>query len=405
MKKIRLALCATAVFLGLALSLQAHVYGTFLLKPLEILWSDGIDNLGFQYPRMSKKQDSPSYDGEKKHIALGTGITMKYIERGTPNGKTLLFLHGYTDTSRSFERVIQELMEFNGGLHILVPDLRGHGESSMPHYSETANGFEISNFTADILDFINQLNLKEVVLVGHSMGSIIAQEIALMHPEKISSLILMGTFANTKENPMVQDFLLKDLIKAEWGRILHTKFGEDWRNTSYLLTPKYLGDDVVTFLKENWVVEAYAPETFLETVYLETIATPFGTWFGALESIAAVDNTTKLRNLAVPTLVLWGNDDTIFPESPDQSELKLILEECSQKNAVPMYFKTYISPLETHSEIGHNFHWGIPHIVAMDIGSFVKIGKPIVHTLTDLKNRKGTISQPYSKVQFWGVGD
>src|SRR5688572_33355692 len=73
------------------------------------------------------------FNRQKRVIELNTGICMKYIDTGNPNGTPLVLLHGYTDTSRSFQLLIQDLLRINRNIRIIAPDLRGHGETSMPN--------------------------------------------------------------------------------------------------------------------------------------------------------------------------------------------------------------------------------------------------------------------------------
>src|SRR5690606_30259818 len=135
-----------------------------------------------------------------------TGIEMTYIEEGNPHGDALILLHGYTDTSRSFKNVVNEILLLNNNLRIIVPDLRGHGGTSMPSFSKK-NDFKMQYFAADILDLMIQKNISSAHFVGHSMGNIIVQEIANSNPGKVQSIILLGAFVNGKKNKAIQEYL------------------------------------------------------------------------------------------------------------------------------------------------------------------------------------------------------
>lgn len=65
-------------------------------------------------------------------IRLSTEITMSYREMGPRDGSPVFLLHGYTDSSRSWELVLPVLHRLLPGSDIIVPDLRGHGQTSMP---------------------------------------------------------------------------------------------------------------------------------------------------------------------------------------------------------------------------------------------------------------------------------
>ena len=72
------------------------------------------------------------FSGPKCQARLSTDITMRYREIGRQNRDAVFLLHGYTDSSRSWERVAPLLHRLPPGADIIIPDLRGHGDSSMP---------------------------------------------------------------------------------------------------------------------------------------------------------------------------------------------------------------------------------------------------------------------------------
>ncbi|WP_419212075.1 alpha/beta fold hydrolase [Maribacter sp. X9] len=82
-------LIATGILLSLSLGIQTHASGLFKTD----------DATG----EILLKKDSTIVN--KKSIALSTGIQMEYREAGNSDGRTIVLIHGYTDTSRSFENV------------------------------------------------------------------------------------------------------------------------------------------------------------------------------------------------------------------------------------------------------------------------------------------------------------
>src|SRR5450755_2832055 len=73
-----------------------------------------------------------AFDGPKCSIQLSTGITMRYVEVGPRDGPTLFLLHGYTDTSRSWELVVPVLHKLLPGWASIAPALCASGQSSLP---------------------------------------------------------------------------------------------------------------------------------------------------------------------------------------------------------------------------------------------------------------------------------
>ena len=356
MENMKSTLIMTGLVLGFALVMQTY--------------ATGLSKIDSDVHSKALKDAIPIV---KKSILLSTGIQMKYREAGNPDGRTILLIHGYTDTSRSFEKVMEELLEKDPNLRLIAPDLRGHGESSMPTPSNS-NAFEISDITEDLLDFMKLKNISKVDLVGHSMGSVIAQEIALKHPKKVVSLTMIGALMNGKKNSAIQDFLMPELI-GKWEQQLRGRFGTDWKIKSYSLTPKDLGEEATTFLKENWVTDADSNPSLLKTIYLETIEIPLATWIGALKALSEVDNSQRMKKLKVPTLIIWGSGDDLTTKL-DQDRLLSSCEAAYERNATPIYFRSYRGDGSGSSLPGHNMHWGNAKKVASDILEFMGSSSP-----------------------------
>ena len=304
----------------------------------------------------------------KKGVKLSTGISMKYLEFGSENEETIVLLHGYTDTSRSYKDVIQGIQKIKPKFRIICPDLRGHGDSSLPTNYED---FRIEDFSNDILALMNHKNVSKFHLVGHSFGGMIAQDIAVNHPERIESLILISTLSDATINSAINDFLMEALIFGQWKSQLIANFGSEWKDKSYQLTTNYLGEEVLNFLKENWVTEDRANSVLINEIYQETINTPLATWFETLNHISQFHISSKLEHLKVPTLVIWGADDELMPNNPDQSRLKSNLKSAYQNHQTPVFYKTYSKSDTDDLHFGHNLHWAIPNEIANDIIGFI----------------------------------
>ena len=90
------------------------------MKPVRVTLLLIISTFAFGQNKYSE------YRNVKKTIELNTGIRMSYIDKGDQRGKPLILLHGYTDTSRSFQLLIEELLKIRTDIRIIAPDLRGH---------------------------------------------------------------------------------------------------------------------------------------------------------------------------------------------------------------------------------------------------------------------------------------
>ncbi len=327
------------------------------------------------------------FKAQKKSIALSTGITMKYIETGRAEGTPLILLHGFTDTGRSFQLMIAELLRIRQDLRIIAPDLRGHGQSSLPSDSACAAApeqcFTMAAFASDIIALMDAKKISQAHVVGHSMGSAVAQQLTLDHAERVKSLVLIGTFVEGIYSTGIQDFLKAGLLEGTWKPTLEAKTGFRWPEDAYRITASDMGSEVTTFLKKNWVYEIATPEAYLQAIFEETIQTPLGTWIGVIMALSTFDNSKALENLRVPTLVLWPTQDMFFP-APDQEKVKTALSKAARRQGIPIMYKTYGKiPLPVSgyqaNDLGHNLQWAAPQAVAADVSSFIQTGFPLAN--------------------------
>jgi pimeloyl-ACP methyl ester carboxylesterase len=123
------------------------------------------------------------YPFTTKTVALQKGIQITYSDTGKTTGATLLFIHGLGSYMRAWDKNVPDLAANYRCLRI---DLAGYGKSSKARYAGDMS------FYADILnEFCVKLNLKKVILVGHSMGGQIALTTAMLYPSLVEKLILV----------------------------------------------------------------------------------------------------------------------------------------------------------------------------------------------------------------------
>jgi pimeloyl-ACP methyl ester carboxylesterase len=137
----------------------------------------------------------------ERHVDLGD-VQLSIAEAGA-GGRPLLLVHGFTGAKEDFTPWLEGLAD--AGWHAVAPDLRGHGASSKPA-SEAAYSFEI--LADDVLRLADMLGWDQFVLLGHSMGGMVAQFMALKAAARLDALILM----DTSHGPL--DNLDPDLVEA-----------------------------------------------------------------------------------------------------------------------------------------------------------------------------------------------
>jgi pimeloyl-ACP methyl ester carboxylesterase len=261
-------------------------------------------------------------------VKLGSGITLRYAERGTAEEAPILFLHGYTDSWNSFRPVLDG---FADGRHAFAPDQRGHGDSGKP-----AGGYELEAFAADAIGFLDALEIERATVVGHSLGSFVAQSLAIAQPERIERLVLVGSAAEVRNNAGLREFLQAVL---EWpaapGRALIREF-------------------------QTGTVYAPIPEWFLDAVVAESSKVPLHVWRDALAGLLAADLTERLAEIRRPTWIVWGERDAIFSRS-DQDALVQRLPNAT---------------LSVYPGVGHAPHWERREQFVRDLERFLDGGTP-----------------------------
>lgn len=116
-------------------------------------------------------------------------ITLEIAEAGA-GGRPLLMVHGFTGAKEDFADWWDRLAE--RGWHVVAPDLRGHGASDQP---TDAADYSLDHLEADVIALVDDLGWETFVLLGHSMGGMVGQAIAIHHPERLDGLVLMDTVA------------------------------------------------------------------------------------------------------------------------------------------------------------------------------------------------------------------
>lgn len=104
------------------------------------------------------------------------------------SGEPLMLVHGFTGAKEDFADFLDGFAD--RGWHVVAPDLRGHGASEAPE-DEDAYSFEA--MADDVVALADTLGWETFDLLGHSMGGMVAQVLALRVPERLRSLVLMDT--------------------------------------------------------------------------------------------------------------------------------------------------------------------------------------------------------------------
>jgi pimeloyl-ACP methyl ester carboxylesterase len=133
-----------------------------------------------------------------KSVELPNGVILPYAEQGDPAGVSILLLHGFAASWRSFGSVLDHLPT---SFHAFAFTQRGHGNASKP-----AAGYHVRDFATDLAAFMDAIHIQTAVVAGHSMGSAVALRFAIDHPEHTLGLVLAGASPSLRANPGARQF-------------------------------------------------------------------------------------------------------------------------------------------------------------------------------------------------------
>jgi non-heme chloroperoxidase len=128
------------------------------------------------------------------------GVKLHYLDWGG-TGQTLLFLAGMGCNAHVFDEFAPR---FTDRFHVLALTRRGHGESDHPD-----NGYDIETLTEDIRQFLDDLNIKKVILAGHSLAGMELSHFAASYPERILNLVYLDA-AYDRSNAAYKNFIEKN---------------------------------------------------------------------------------------------------------------------------------------------------------------------------------------------------
>jgi pimeloyl-ACP methyl ester carboxylesterase len=278
--------------------------------------------------------DLDAFDAMKKTAQLPDGVTLAYIDTGNPTGPPVVLIHGYTDNARDWVPLLPYLSK---RFRLILVDIRGHGKSSKPECCYTR-----LDFAYDIKLLLDALSIRQADVIGHSLGSIIAQTFAEYWPERTDRIVLVSSTGGRPPGstaPPQFDFAaeirkLKDPIDPD------SPFMIAWWDSPTPVNPD-----------------------FIRRQRQDSAAIPLKIWLAVLDealpgATTYTDLQSTLPRLKAPTLLIWGSKDPLM-EEPVRKTLR---------NALPG------AQVKIFEGLGHNPFWEDPAAVARVINAFLGAG-------------------------------
>jgi pimeloyl-ACP methyl ester carboxylesterase len=200
------------------------------------------------------------------------GTRLNYLEAGS--GKPIICFHA-TPASAEFYR--PQLERFSRDYRVIAVDLRGHGDSEKP-----PGAYRIGEFLEDYIELFGKLELEDFVLVGCSVGGIVAQLYALEHGANLRGLVLIGSPCSRRGRDVTG---FKKAVKER-----------GWESVAAGLVDKQLHRDTPPGIK-RWALAEY-------------LKTPLHVREAEEEALLAeVHHTERVQEIAVPTLLVAGESE------------------------------------------------------------------------------------------------
>ncbi|MFT3998591.1 MAG: alpha/beta hydrolase [Rhizobium sp.] len=261
-----------------------------------------------------------SWNGRKSRIRLPDGRMSAFIDNGGA-GPTLLLLHGYSDSSRSFSLIEPYLEDYR----LIMPDLAGHG------HSDARTELAVRDFADDVEALIAELGTEPLAVVGHSLGAMTAIELASRRPRSLKALV---TVSGTLRPGFPADGDISRRILALSDPIEPSNpFFAFWH-----ASPQQVDRNFLTYLGR------------------EAATIPASVWHEVLSGFHDLDLGEAAAEIAVPVLCLAGDKDELF----DAGHRRRLSAALPAARSIVMH------------GFGHNPHWEDPLRVASNIVGFLR---------------------------------
>jgi pimeloyl-ACP methyl ester carboxylesterase len=229
------------------------------------------------------------------------GVKIFYREAGPADGPVVLLLHGFPTSSHMFRNLIPLLAD---RYHVIAPDYPGFGQSDAPDHTRFAYSF---GHYADIVDtLLGQLQIERYAMYVMDYGAPVGYRLAIKHPERVTALIVQN--GNAYEEGLRQFW---DPIKAYWAD--GSQKNRDALNM--LVAPEttifqYTDgvSDRTRISPDNWVHDqALLDRPGNRDIQLDLFQ-DYGSNVPLYPKFQAF-----FRERKPPTLIVWGQNDKIFP--------------------------------------------------------------------------------------------
>ena len=246
-----------------------------------------------------------TYEGTKRELTTDKGV-LRYHEAGDPDAPPLLLLHGSGPGVTGWRNYRGNLGFFAQTHHCYILEFPGFGVSA------PWDGIPVLTAGSSVTRFMDALDIESAPMIGNSMGGVVAVNLAIKKPERVSKLVTIGGVGPNLFSPSPSEGLrlLQEFADApDRDKLIR------WLN-AMVYDRSLVTDELI---EERWEV-ALNPDA------LRTARAMYGSASFEMQQqfLAAADIPpywSMLHKISCPTLLTWGRDDRVSP--PDMALLPL----------------------------------------------------------------------------------
>ena len=236
------------------------------------------------------------FEGFEQTTIKTANATIHLVKGG--QGSPVLLLHGYPQTHVMWHKIAPRLAE---DFSLVIPDLRGYGDSSKPPDGENHFGYSKRATAQDQVEVMTQLGFQQFAVVGHDRGGRVAHRLALDHSDRVTKLAVLD---------IVPTYTLYHNVNKEFATAYYHWF---WLIQAAPFPETLIGNDPEFYLNSllgRLKPKAITPEAFAE--YLRCFRDPVTVHatcedYRAAASIDLVHDEADMdRKIACPVLALWA---------------------------------------------------------------------------------------------------
>ncbi len=254
-------------------------------------------------PYQTPMESWPGLESYARSIYLPkTDLELFYFKAGDPDQSAMIMIHGLGDEADTWRHVIEPLAQ---RFHVIALDLPGYGRSEKP-----ARKYTPQFLMRSVFELMDQLSIEKTILMGSSLGGILSQGMALIHPERIQGLILAD--GALLQAVLMSDSGLKMMQIPLLGEYLYTRLRKD---------PQAAYDSLRIVYHDLSALPAPDREFLFRRVNQRVWSSgQRRAYFSTLRQLMPWIRSSqkglerRLANLTVPTLVIHGEYDQLFPQ-------------------------------------------------------------------------------------------